>query len=216
MRPVRRASGANGASAGRVRRRRRSRAAAGAAAPRRRTVPPGRSGCLRGAAEAKPDERPRHGRDRAERPDRPEREGRPPQRERRGGERPERRIAATGVRARAGATSRIAIVIAATRANGATRRSAAAAGRSEFAVRQAGGSEGAARGQQGALAHDDRPAHRQMAVARARGAHADIRRCRWSTQGQVRLNGERVTAASRAVKAGDVVTVALDRDRCAS
>jgi ribosome-associated heat shock protein Hsp15 len=30
-------------------------------------------------------------------------------------------------------------------------------------------------------------------------------------QGQVRLNGERVTAASRAVKAGDVVTVALDR-----
>ena len=30
-------------------------------------------------------------------------------------------------------------------------------------------------------------------------------------QGQVRLNGERVTAASRAVKAGDVITVALDR-----
>ena len=29
--------------------------------------------------------------------------------------------------------------------------------------------------------------------------------------GQVRLNGERVTAASRAVKAGDVITVALDR-----
>ena len=29
--------------------------------------------------------------------------------------------------------------------------------------------------------------------------------------GQVRLNSERVTAASRAVKAGDVVTVALDR-----
>ena len=29
--------------------------------------------------------------------------------------------------------------------------------------------------------------------------------------GQVRLNGERVTATSRAVKAGDVVTVALDR-----
>jgi ribosome-associated heat shock protein Hsp15 len=30
-------------------------------------------------------------------------------------------------------------------------------------------------------------------------------------QGHVRLNGERVTAASRPVKAGDVVTVALDR-----
>ena len=30
-------------------------------------------------------------------------------------------------------------------------------------------------------------------------------------EGQVRLNGERVTATSRAVKAGDVVTVALDR-----
>jgi len=29
--------------------------------------------------------------------------------------------------------------------------------------------------------------------------------------GQVRLNGERVSATSRAVKAGDVVTVALDR-----
>jgi len=29
--------------------------------------------------------------------------------------------------------------------------------------------------------------------------------------GQVRLNGERVSATSRAVKAGDVITVALDR-----
>ena len=29
--------------------------------------------------------------------------------------------------------------------------------------------------------------------------------------GHVRLNGERVTAASRPVKAGDVVTIALDR-----
>jgi ribosome-associated heat shock protein Hsp15 len=29
--------------------------------------------------------------------------------------------------------------------------------------------------------------------------------------GSVRLNGERVTAASRVVKAGDVVTIALDR-----
>jgi ribosome-associated heat shock protein Hsp15 len=32
-----------------------------------------------------------------------------------------------------------------------------------------------------------------------------------ATAGNVRLNGERVTAASRPVKAGDVVTVALDR-----
>ena len=31
------------------------------------------------------------------------------------------------------------------------------------------------------------------------------------TAGNVRLNGERATAASRPVKAGDVVTVALDR-----
>lgn len=29
--------------------------------------------------------------------------------------------------------------------------------------------------------------------------------------GHVRINGDRITAASRAVKAGDVVTVALDR-----
>jgi ribosome-associated heat shock protein Hsp15 len=31
------------------------------------------------------------------------------------------------------------------------------------------------------------------------------------TEGHVRLNGERVNASSRPVKAGDVVTVALDR-----
>jgi ribosome-associated heat shock protein Hsp15 len=31
------------------------------------------------------------------------------------------------------------------------------------------------------------------------------------TEGHVRLNGERVSAASRPVKPGDVVTVALDR-----
>jgi ribosome-associated heat shock protein Hsp15 len=33
------------------------------------------------------------------------------------------------------------------------------------------------------------------------------------TEGHVRLNGERVGAASRPVRAGDVVTVALDRVR---
>ena len=31
------------------------------------------------------------------------------------------------------------------------------------------------------------------------------------TAGHVRLNGERVTAASRPVKSGDVVTISLDR-----
>jgi ribosome-associated heat shock protein Hsp15 len=46
--------------------------------------------------------------------------------------------------------------------------------------------------------------------------HARVVRTRTSasaltTEGHVRLNGERVTAASRMVKAGDVVTVALDR-----
>lgn len=46
--------------------------------------------------------------------------------------------------------------------------------------------------------------------------HARVVRTRTSAAslvdaGHVRLNGERVTATSRAVKAGDVVTVALDR-----
>ena len=46
--------------------------------------------------------------------------------------------------------------------------------------------------------------------------HARVVRTRTSAAalveaGHVRLNGERVTAPSRAVKAGDVVTVALDR-----
>jgi ribosome-associated heat shock protein Hsp15 len=46
--------------------------------------------------------------------------------------------------------------------------------------------------------------------------HARVVRTRTSAaslveEGHVRLNGERVSAASRAVKAADVVTVALDR-----
>ena len=46
--------------------------------------------------------------------------------------------------------------------------------------------------------------------------HARVVRTRTSAAslvdaGHVRLNGERITATSRAVKAGDVVTVALDR-----
>ena len=43
-------------------------------------------------------------------------------------------------------------------------------------------------------------------VVRTRTAAAAL-----TTGGNVRLNGERVTAASQPVKAGDVVTVALDR-----
>jgi ribosome-associated heat shock protein Hsp15 len=43
-------------------------------------------------------------------------------------------------------------------------------------------------------------------VVRTRTAAAAL-----ATAGNVRLNGERVSAASRPVKAGDVVTVALDR-----
>ena len=43
-------------------------------------------------------------------------------------------------------------------------------------------------------------------VVRTRTAAAML-----ATAGKVRLNGERVTAASRPVKAGDVITVALDR-----
>jgi ribosome-associated heat shock protein Hsp15 len=43
-------------------------------------------------------------------------------------------------------------------------------------------------------------------VVRTRSAAAAL-----ANGGQVRLNGDRIDAASRAVKAGDVVTVALDR-----
>jgi ribosome-associated heat shock protein Hsp15 len=43
-------------------------------------------------------------------------------------------------------------------------------------------------------------------VVRTRSAAAEL-----AASGHVRLNGERVNAASRPVKAGDVVTVALDR-----
>jgi ribosome-associated heat shock protein Hsp15 len=43
-------------------------------------------------------------------------------------------------------------------------------------------------------------------VVRTRPAAAAL-----ANGGQVRLNGERIDAASRTVKAGDVVTVALDR-----
>jgi ribosome-associated heat shock protein Hsp15 len=43
-------------------------------------------------------------------------------------------------------------------------------------------------------------------VVRTRGAAASL-----ANSGQVRVNGQRIDAASRAVKPGDVVTVALDR-----
>ena len=123
MRRVRRASGANGASAGRVLRRRPSPQERAPRRPLRRTVPlrpkrlrPRRRAkrsrtSVRATAAIAPNAR-----------DRPEREGRPPPRERRGGDRPDRQDRAASDRARAGATSRIAIAIAATRAIGATRR----------------------------------------------------------------------------------------------
>ena len=43
-------------------------------------------------------------------------------------------------------------------------------------------------------------------VVRTRSAAADL-----AASGHVRVNGQRIDAASRAVKVGDVVTVALDR-----
>ena len=43
-------------------------------------------------------------------------------------------------------------------------------------------------------------------VVRTRSAAAAL-----ATSGRVRVNGQRIDAASRAVRAGDVVTVALDR-----
>jgi ribosome-associated heat shock protein Hsp15 len=43
-------------------------------------------------------------------------------------------------------------------------------------------------------------------VVRTRSAAAEL-----AASGNVRLNGQRIDAASRAVRAGDVVTVALDR-----
>jgi ribosome-associated heat shock protein Hsp15 len=43
-------------------------------------------------------------------------------------------------------------------------------------------------------------------VVRSRTAAADL-----VTEGHVRLNGQRVLAAGRPAKAGDVVTIALDR-----
>ena len=49
-----------------------------------------------------------------------------------------------------------------------------------------------------------------MAVARPGGAHAQRRR-RPGGWRPCRVNGQRIDAASRAVRAGDVVTVALDR-----
>ena len=97
--------------------------------------------------------------------------------------------------------------------------------RSEFAVRQAPGLKEQLRGQQGPVASvmhwTDRfgvvprmlgsAAHRQMAVACARGAHALGRR----RAGQ-RRSGPRQRRAHRHVEpagaAGDVVTIALDRN----
>lgn len=43
-------------------------------------------------------------------------------------------------------------------------------------------------------------------IVRTRGAAAEL-----AASGYVRVNGQRIAAASRPVKAGDVITVALDR-----
>src|SRR5262245_7843392 len=54
------------------------------------------------------------------------------------------------------------------------------------------------------------PTYRQMALACAHGADENRRRCAEGA-GFVRLTGKRTTAASRPVRIGDVVTLALDR-----
>ena len=85
---------------------------------------------------------------------------------------------------------------------------------SQFALRQARGAEGAARAEGRALAPRLRlgsPAHRQMAVARARGAHAQRRRRAWSKPATSASTAQRVAEPSQPVRAGDVVTLALDR-----
>ena len=55
------------------------------------------------------------------------------------------------------------------------------------------------------------PAHRQMAVARARGAHAAAMRPPWSKPATCGSTASASTAPSQLVRAGDVVTLALDR-----
>ena len=164
------------------------------------------------AGEARPerqDRRPRHGRDRAEGGEKTERArpsaaARAPWR-RASGARPSGPRPAPRRPARLQGSRSWQRAARVARSEGAARRP----GRSEFAVRQARRAQGTARGQQGAVT-DRPPAHRQMAVARARRAHADSA-ASLVDEGHVRLNGERVTASSRAVKPGDVVTVALDR-----
>src|SRR5207249_3114621 len=90
--------------------------------------------------------------------------------------------------------------------------------RSELAVRQARRAQGAARGGRQGAALAQRRADtldRQRIdkwlwharVVRTRTAAAAL-----ADSGHVRVNGARIDAASRAVKPGDVVTVALDRN----
>ena len=106
---------------------------------------------------------------------------------------------------------------------------------SEFTVRQACEAEGAVGGKHQGAALDGAPPRRTVPLARPRAAqpeaslsclerqridkwlwHARVVRTRSAAAalaacGHVRINGERIDASSHAVRAGDVVTVALDR-----
>ena len=86
----------------------------------------------------------------------------------------------------------------------------------ELAVRQTRGAEGAARGSTrsanpGVDATLGSAAHRQVALACSGGAHPHRRRRACRIPAMFGSTSQRIDAASRTVRAGDVVTVALDR-----
>src|SRR4029079_8542706 len=92
-------------------------------------------------------------------------------------------------------------------------RAARQGARPEFAVRQARRAQGAARGQQGLSVAAEPPDRQRIdkwlwhaRVVRTRSAAAAL-----AGSGHVRLNRQRIDAASRSVHRGDVVTIALDR-----
>src|SRR6476620_11296690 len=82
----------------------------------------------------------------------------------------------------------------------------ARAGRSELAIRETRGAERAARVKQRTLKQRIDKWLWHARVVRTRSSAAAL-----VDEGHVRLNGQRVSANSQPVKAGDVVTVALDR-----
>src|SRR5262249_51820410 len=79
-------------------------------------------------------------------------------------------------------------------------------GRSELAVREARGAERAIGSEQRALKQRIDKWLWHARVVRTRSSAAAL-----VDEGHVRLNGARVSANSQPVKAGDVITVALDR-----